>query len=120
MPVMTLRKVAWNKGVTDNGIEYDYTRITCEIPIYEGSPKEFGVETFELEYGPESRHHELLHLKGKLPVQVDIGYRRSRLNDVPGGLAVRIQATGRRSRLVRPPSCLPAGRHVNPSGDGGQ
>lgn len=78
MPVMTLRKVAWNKGVTDNGVEYDYTRITCEIPIYEGSPKEFGVETFELEYGPESRHHELLHLRGKLPVQVEIGYMEAK------------------------------------------
>ena len=78
MPVMTLRKVAWNKGVTDNGVEYDYTRITCEIPIYEGSPKEFGVETFELEYGLESRHHELMHLKGKLPFQVEIGYMEAK------------------------------------------
>lgn len=40
--LMTLRKVSWNKGQTDNGIEYDYCRIDCDMPIYEGSKNEFG------------------------------------------------------------------------------
>lgn len=78
MPVMTLRKIAWNKGVTETGREYDFTRLTCEVPIYEGSPNEFGVETFELEYGPQSRHTELLHLRGRLPVQVEVGYMEAK------------------------------------------
>lgn len=72
--LMNLRKVAWNKGQTDNGIAYDYCRITCDLPIYDGSPREFGVDSMELEYGDADKHVDLLHLKGKLPVQVDVAY----------------------------------------------
>ena len=76
--LMTLRKVSWNKGQTDNGIEYDYCRIDCDMPIYEGSKNEFGVDSFTLEFGPMERHKELLHLKGKLPVQVDVAYHEAK------------------------------------------
>ena len=76
--LMTLRKVSWNKGKTDNGIEYDYCRIDCEMPIYEGSKNEFGVDSFTLEFGPMERHKELMHLKGKLPVQVDVAYHEAK------------------------------------------
>ncbi|MFV2028589.1 hypothetical protein [Neisseria sp. S1] len=75
MPVMTLRKVNWNKGTTDNGIAYDYCRITCDIPIYHASQNEFGLDSIELEYGTADTHSELLHLKGKLPCEVDVAYR---------------------------------------------
>ena len=73
--LMMLRKVSWNKGQTDSGIAYDYTRITCDLPIYEDSPREFGVDSMELEYGNADKHAELLSLKGRLPCEVDVGYK---------------------------------------------
>nr|DAN78376.1 MAG TPA: RstB-like protein [Inoviridae sp.] len=76
--LMILKKVSWNKGTTDNGIDYDYCRILCDIPVYEGSKNEFGVDSFELELGTSEKHKELLHLKGKLPVQVDIAYHEAK------------------------------------------
>ena len=38
-----LRKVKFNKGDME-GRPYDYTRIYIEIPVYEKSEKEFGVD----------------------------------------------------------------------------
>ena len=67
-----LRKVKCNKGVTDNGIEYDYTRVQIEIPVYDKQEKEFGVDALELEYGLYEDFKKLEHLRGKLPVAVDV------------------------------------------------
>lgn len=68
-----LRKVKFNKGVMESsGNVYDYTRIYIEIPVYEKSEKEFGVDVLELEFGDEADHVKLEHLRGKLPVPVEV------------------------------------------------
>ncbi len=67
-----LRKVKWNKGQTENGRDYDYTRVYIEVPVYEGGQNEFGADVMECEYGLAEKHVELLSLKGKLPVEVDV------------------------------------------------
>lgn len=67
-----LRKVKWNKGETDNGHAYDYTRVYIEIPVYDRQEKEFGVDVLELEFGSEADHRQLVHLRGKLPALVDV------------------------------------------------
>ena len=70
-----LRKVKWNQGQTDNGHAYDYTRIYVEIPVYDRQEKEFGVDVLELEYGSAADHVKLDHLRGKLPVWVDVDWQ---------------------------------------------
>lgn len=67
-----LTKVKFNRGVMDNGKTYDYTRVSLQMPISEDSQTEFGVDTLECEFGKYDRHIELLHLKGKLPCEVDV------------------------------------------------
>lgn len=67
----TLTKVKWNKGVLENGTSYDYTRVTIQMPIYENSFNEFGVDSLDCEYGTEAQHVDLLHLKGKLPCEIE-------------------------------------------------
>lgn len=67
-----LRKVKWNKGETEKGHAYDYTRVYIEIPVYDRQEKEFGVDVLELEFGAEADHRQLAHLRGKLPVMVDV------------------------------------------------
>jgi hypothetical protein len=67
-----LRKVTWNKGQTDNGTVFDYTRVFIERPISDSSVNEFGFDLIQCEYGDESKKVELQHLRGKLPVEVDI------------------------------------------------
>ena len=72
---MLLRKVKWNKGTVEgSNQEYDYTRIMVEIPVYEKQEKEFGVDDLELEFGSEADHVKLLHLRGKLPLMVDVEF----------------------------------------------
>lgn len=71
----SLRKVKWNKGSTDKGHEYDYTRIYIEVPVYDKQEKEFGLDTIELEFGSEAEHTKLSHLRGKLPVDVDVDFQ---------------------------------------------
>lgn len=67
-----LRKVTWNKGQTDNGVIFDYTRVFIERPISDSSANEFGFDLIQCEYGDEAKKVELEHLRGKLPVEVDI------------------------------------------------
>lgn len=67
-----LRKVTWNKGQTDNGVIYDYTRVFIERPISDSSVNEFGFDLIQCEYGEEAKKAELEYLRGKLPVEVDI------------------------------------------------
>ena len=67
-----LRKVKWNKGQTENGQTYDYTRIYVEAKVYDKSANEFGVDVVELEFGSEADHVKLEHLRGKLPVDVNV------------------------------------------------
>ena len=67
-----LRKVKWNKGQTENGQTYDYTRIYVEANVYDKALNEFGVDVIELEYGSEADHAKLDHLRGKLPVDVNV------------------------------------------------
>lgn len=71
-----LRKVKWNKGQTENGTEYDYCRLTLELPVFEGATNEFGVDAAEYEYGNADSHKNLLNLKGKLPIEVDVEFRQ--------------------------------------------
>lgn len=67
-----LTKVKWSKGVMENGTTYDYTRVYFQMPIYDESPNEFGVDVMECEFGLESKHLELLQFKGKLPCEVEV------------------------------------------------
>lgn len=67
-----LTKVKWNKGVLENGTPYDYTRVTLQMPIYDQSQNEFGVDSLECDYGTESQHVDLLGFKGKLPCEVEL------------------------------------------------
>ena len=70
-----LRKIKWNKGTVEgSGQEYDYTRVYVEIPVYEQQQKEFGVDVLELEYGTEADHIKLAHLRGKLPLPVEVEF----------------------------------------------
>jgi hypothetical protein len=73
-----LLKVKWNKGQTENGTPYDYCRVTLQLPVYEGSFNEFGVDSAEYEYGDAESHSRLLHLKGKLPVEVEVEFQQVR------------------------------------------
>lgn len=67
-----VKKVKWNKGQTENGQSYDYTRIAVEIPVFGGSANEFGFDTLECEFGDEAAHKELLQYKGKLPLEAEL------------------------------------------------
>lgn len=67
-----LLKVKWNKGKTDNGTEYDYTRCTLQLPVFEGATNEFGVDSADYEYGRAEDHHKLMVFKGKLPTEVEV------------------------------------------------
>lgn len=70
-----LRKVKFNKGTVEGtGQTYDYTRIFVEVPIYDRSEKEFGVDVVELEYGTEADYVKLAHLRGKLPCLVEVEF----------------------------------------------
>lgn len=69
-----LRKVKWNKGKTDNGIEYDYCRIYVEAKVYDRAEKEFGLDVIELELGKSDEHIKLLQYRGKLPLPVEVDW----------------------------------------------
>ncbi|WP_239327067.1 hypothetical protein [Snodgrassella gandavensis] len=71
-----LLKVKWNKGQTENGTQYDYCRVTLQLPVFEGATNEFGVDSAEYEYGNAESHIKLLHLKGKLPIEVDVDFQQ--------------------------------------------
>ena len=71
-----LLKVKWNKGQTENGTQYDYCRVTLQLPVFEGAVNEFGVDSADYEYGNAESHNNLLHLKGILPVEVDVDYQQ--------------------------------------------
>lgn len=73
-----LRKVKWNQGQTEKGHAYDYTRIYVEIPVYDRSEKEFGVDVLELEFGSAADHVKLAHLRGKLPALVDVEWQAAK------------------------------------------
>lgn len=67
-----LMKVTTNKGQTDNGVQFDYTRVFIQRPISDTSTNEFGYDLVQCEYGDASKMTELEYLRGKLPVNVDI------------------------------------------------
>lgn len=67
-----LKKITWNKGQTDNGVGFDYTRVFVEVPVSESSSNEFGYDVVQCEYGDESKKADLEYLRGKLPVSVEI------------------------------------------------
>lgn len=68
----TLTKVKWNKGTTENGQVYDYTRVYLLVPVYESSANEFGVDMMECQFGSADDHARLLPLKGRLPMEVNV------------------------------------------------
>lgn len=70
-----LRKVKCNKGSTDNGVYYDYTRIEVDAPIYEGQANEFGLDTLTLEFGKKDDFIKLQDLRGKLPCPVEVEWQ---------------------------------------------
>lgn len=72
-----LTKVKWNKGKTENGQEYDYTRVTVQMPIYDNAQNEFGVDMLDCEYGIADKHIDLLYLKGKLPCEIECDMQQS-------------------------------------------
>lgn len=67
-----IKKVKWNKGQTENGQSYDYTRVSIEIPVFDGATNEFGFDTLECEYGDAAAHEKLLPLKDKLPLEAEV------------------------------------------------
>ena len=69
---VSVKKIKWNKGQTENGQAYDYTRIMVEIPVFEGSANEFGFDTLECEYGLADKHVELLQYRGKMPFEAEV------------------------------------------------
>lgn len=68
----TLTKVKWNKGTTESGQVYDYTRVYLLVPIYESSVNEFGVDMMECQFGNADDYARLLPLKGRLPMEVNV------------------------------------------------
>ena len=89
-----LRKVKWNKGEMDNGTKYDYTRIYIEVPIYDKQEREFGVDVLELEFGDESEHSKLVHLRGKLPCQVEVDFIPVKKGNASINVVTRFEVAG--------------------------
>lgn len=89
-----LRKVKWNKGEMDNGTKYDYTRIYIEVPIYDKQEREFGVDVLELEFGDESEHSKLVHLRGKLPCQVEVDFIPVKKGNASINVVTRFEIAG--------------------------
>ena len=89
-----LRKVKWNKGEMDNGTKYDYTRIYIEVPIYDKQEREFGVDVLELEFGDESEHSKLVHLRGKLPCQVEVDFIPVKKGNASINVVTRFEVVG--------------------------
>lgn len=88
-----MTKVKWNKGALDNGQTYDYTRVTLQVPIYEQSGNEFGVDTLECEYGTESQHVDLLGYRGKLPLEIECDMLQVMKRGKPVNLITNIRPT---------------------------
>lgn len=86
-----LTKVKWNKGVLDNGQNYDYTRVTLQMPIYEDADNEFGVDSLECDYGSESKHLDLMPFKGKLPCEVEVEMQQVMKRGKPVNLVTSIR-----------------------------
>lgn len=86
-----LTKVKWNKGTLDNGSEYDYTRVTVQMPIYDHSANEFGVDSLECEYGLSAQHIDLLHFKGKLPCEVECDMQQTMRRGKPVTMIANIK-----------------------------
>lgn len=89
-----LRKVKWNKGETENGTKYDYTRIYIEVPIYDKQEREFGVDVLELEFGDESEHSKLAHLRGKLPCLVEVDFMPVKKGNANINVVTRFEVAG--------------------------
>ena len=89
-----LRKVKWNKGEMENGTKYDYTRIYIEVPIYDKQEREFGVDVLELEFGDESEHSKLVHLRGKLPCQVEVDFIPVKKGNASINVVTRFEIAG--------------------------
>lgn len=88
-----MTKVKWNKGVLENGQAYDYTRVTLQVPIYDQSSNEFGVDTLECEYGTESQHVDLLSYRGKLPLEIECDMLQVMKRGKPVNLITNIRPT---------------------------
>lgn len=86
-----LTKVKWNKGQLENGQAYDYTRVTVQMPIYDNSANEFGVDMLECEYGKADQHNELMHLKGKLPCDIECDMQQSMRRGKPVTIIANIK-----------------------------
>ena len=89
-----LTKVKWNKGQMENGQPYDYTRVTVQMPIYDNSANEFGVDMLECEYGTADQHVELMHLKGKLPCDIECDMQQSMRRGKPVTIIANIKPIG--------------------------
>lgn len=87
-----LTKVKWNKGTTEKGQTYDYTRVTIQMPVYDQAANEFGVDSLDCEYGPADKHIELLHLKGRLPCEIECDMNQSMRNGKQVTLITGIKA----------------------------
>lgn len=70
-----LRRVTWNKGVTEDGMPYDYTRVFFDIPVYDQASNEFGMGESQYEYGLMEDHQKLKDLKGKLPIMCEFDFQ---------------------------------------------
>lgn len=73
-----LRRVTANKGVLDNGNEYDYCRIEVDIPVMAGQERDFGVSTEILQFGTSEDFKKLESLRGHLPILVDVDFEMQR------------------------------------------
>lgn len=86
-----LTRVKWNKGTLESGQGYDYTRVTIQMPIYDQSANEFGVDMMECEYGTSDQHVELLPFRGRLPLEIECDMTQSMRRGKPVTLIANIK-----------------------------
>lgn len=72
-----LRRVTAKKGEFD-GTPFDYCRIEIDIPVMEGQKGDYGVSTETLLFGVADDERQLVHLRGHLPLLVDVDFEMRR------------------------------------------
>lgn len=72
-----LRRVTAKKGEFD-GQPFDYCRIEIDIPVMEGQKGDYGVSTETLLFGVADDERQLAHLRGHLPLLVDVDFEMRR------------------------------------------
>lgn len=72
-----LRRVTAKSGVFE-GTPFDYCRIEVDVPVMEGQKGDYGISTEVLLFGVEADEAKLSHLRGHLPVLIDVDFEMRR------------------------------------------